>query len=253
MSVIKSLLKGLQALDLLVAGAVPVRTLDVASTLGVDKSAASRILQTLVAAGYAAQTQDRRYTPGPKMKPGKTLPLTDMVSLREQARPLLEKLTGEWGECAHLAVLVGSKVLYLDKIEPQQSLKVDQPVGTLAPLHCTAFGKVFLAFGGSPIPTQLDRYTPRTVTEPELLAAQMKSTAKSGFAVDDEEYSLGVRCVAAPLWDRDGGMVGAIGLSGPTARISLERLAEMGDYVRETANRFSVEPAKTPGAREVAR
>jgi IclR family transcriptional regulator, acetate operon repressor len=238
---VKSLLKGLQALDLVRRSAEPVRTVDIAERLEIDKGAASRTLQTLVQAGYANRTHDRRYVPGEKLRSEQPPQLVSVVRLRERAHALLRELADFAGECAHLAILAGDRVLYLDKIESPQSLRVDQPIGTLAPLHCTALGKVFLAFAGVPVPQRLESYTPRTVTDPQLLAAHVRSIAQQGYSVDDEEFALGVRCVAAPLRDELGRVVGAIGISGPTARVSLERLSELGARVREVADGYGPE------------
>jgi len=235
---VKSLLKGLQVLDLVRLSAEPMRTVDVAERLEIDKGAASRTLRTLVEAGYANRTPDRRYVPGDKLRPEQPPLLVSVVRLAERAHTLLQELSDSSGECAHLAILAGDRVLYLDKVESPQSLRVDQPIGTLAPLHCTALGKVFLAFGGTPVPPRLERFTPRTVTDPQLLAAHLRSMALQGFSVDDEEFALGVRCVAAPLRDDAGRVIGALGISGPTARVSLERLTELGARVREVAGRY---------------
>ena len=243
MTTVKSLLKGLRALDLVRASGDPVRTTDVAGQLAIDKGAASRTLQTLVAAGYVEQTRDRRYVPGEKLRLGQSPQLVDMVRLRERAHDLLQALVDFGGECAHLAVLAGDQALYLDRVESPQSLRVDHPVGTLAPLHCTALGKVFLAFGGAPIPQRLERYTPRTVTDAHLLAAQLRSFGPQGYSIDDEEFAQGVRCVAAPLRAESGYVVGAIGISGPAARISLERLFELGAQVCKVARGYGHESA----------
>jgi IclR family transcriptional regulator, acetate operon repressor len=234
-STLRSLMRGLQALDLVRASAEPVRTIDLAERLKMDKGSASRTLRALEAAGYVERTAQRRYAPGKKLRPGPPPQGIDVVRLRERAQPLLEELVAFGRECAHLAVLAGDRVLYLDRVESGQSLRVDHPVGMLAPLHCTALGKAFLAFAGVPIPARLERHTPRTVVDPQLLAAHLKSVAPQGYTVDDEEFALGVRCVAAPLRGEAGQVVGAIGLSGPVSRISLERLAELGAKVREVA------------------
>jgi len=238
MNAVQALLRGLRALDLVRASAVPVRATDVATHLHMDKGSASRTLHTLGQAGYLEQTRDRRFVPGPKLLPAQAPQLVEIVRLREHAGSLLARLVDRSRECAHLAVLAGDRTLYLDAVESQQRLKVDHPPGTLAPLHCTALGKVFLAFGGAPIPEQLERHTQRTITDREVLAAHLRSLASRGYTVDDEEYAVGVRCVAAPLRDDAGRVIAAVGVSGAAARISLETLAELGAFVREVADGF---------------
>jgi len=238
MNTVQALLRGLRALDLVRASADPVRATDVAAQLEMDKASASRTLHTLAQAGYLEQTPDRRFVPGAKLLPSQAPYLVEIVRLREQAGSLLARLVERSQECAHLAVLAGDRALYLDAVQSQHRLRVDHPPGTLAPLHCTALGKVFLAFAGAPIPKQLERQTPRTITEPELLAAHLRSLAGQGYTTDDEEYAVGVRCVAAPLRDGAGRVIAAVGVSGAAARISLDALGELGPFVRGEADRF---------------
>ncbi|HET6439276.1 MAG TPA: IclR family transcriptional regulator [Anaeromyxobacter sp.] len=238
MNTVQALLRGLRALDVVRSGVGPVRATDVAAKLQIDKASASRTLHTLAEAGYLEQSPDRRFVPGPKLLPSQSPQLVDMVRLREQAGALLARLVARSEECAHLAVLAGDRALYLDAVLSQHRLRVDHPPGTLAPLHCTALGKVFLAYAGAPIPEKLDRYTSRTITDPELLAAHLRSLAGQGFTTDDEEHAVGVRCVAAPLRDGAGRVIAAVGVSGAAARISLEALGELGVFVREEADGF---------------
>jgi len=238
MNPVQALLRGLHALDLVRASADPVRATDVAARLHMDKGSASRTLHTLALAGYVEQTGDRRFVAGKKLLPAQAPQLVEIMRLREHAGSLLKRLVEFSEECAHLAVLAGDRALYLDAVESPHRLKVDHPIGTLAPLHCTALGKVFLAFAGAPIPAHLDRLTQRTLTDPHLLSAHLRSMAAQGYTMDDEEYAVGVRCVAAPLRDGAARVIAAIGVSGAAARISLDRLAELGVHVREVAARF---------------
>lgn len=238
MNTVQALMKGLRTLDLVRASVGPVRATEVAAQLDIDKASASRILHTLAEAGYLKQTLDRRFAPGAKLLPAQAPQLVEIVRLREHAGSLLARLVERSQECAHLAVLAGDRTLYLDAVESQHRLRVDHPPGTLAPLHCTALGKVFLAFAGAPIPERLERHTPRTITDPELLAAHLRSLAGQGYTTDDEEYAVGVRCVAAPLRDGAGRVIAAIGVSGAAARISLDTLAELGAFVRAEADGF---------------
>ena len=228
MRLLKSLNRGLETLDFLVSRSEPARLTDVALHLGVDKSNASHILRTLVAAGYAQQVDNRRYATGPKMFRPQRSELEDVIARRERFHDLLTGLVEATRECAHMAVLVGSKVWYIDKIPSPLPLKVDHPIGSLAPLHCTALGKAFLAFGDAKDTGKLERFTDRTITDAGELEAEIAATRQRGYAIDNEEFSEGVSCVAAPIHDADGRMAAAIGLSGPAARNSPARLAELG-------------------------
>jgi DNA-binding IclR family transcriptional regulator len=247
MNTVQALMKGLRALDLVRSSAASVRATDVAAQLRMDKGSASRTLHTLAQAGYLKQTHDRRFVPGAKLLPAQAPQLVEIVRLREHAGSLLARLVKSSQECAHLAVLAGERTLYLDAVESQHRLRVDHPPGTLAPLHCTALGKVFLAFGGAPIPERLERYTPRTITDREVLAAHLRSLAGQGYAVDDEEYAVGIRCAAAPLRDEAGRVIAAVGVSGAAARVPLEILTKLGAFVREVADGFGREKAAGAG------
>ena len=236
MRLLKSLTRGLDTMDLLVSASTPLRLTDVAAQLGVDKSNASHILRTLVAAGYSEQVDGRRYGPGPKLaglKPSRARrsELEDVIARRDKLHDMLIKLVDVTRECAHMAVLVGNKVWYIDKIASPLPLKVDHPIGSLAPLHCTALGKAFLAFGDAPDPGPLERFTANTICDDDALEAELRATRQRGYAIDNEEFSDGVSCVAAPIFDIDGRMAAAIGLSGPAARNNPARLAELGELL----------------------
>jgi IclR family transcriptional regulator, acetate operon repressor len=231
MRLLKSLNRGLEALDFLMSKGEPVRLTDAATHLGVDKSNASHILRTLVAAGYAQQADGRRYGLGPRMFHAQKSELEDVVERREKFHDMLTGLVEVTRECAHMAVLVGTKVWYIDKIASPLPLKVDHPIGSLAPLHCTALGKAFLAFGNARDTGTLERFTARTITNATELQAEIEATRQRGYAIDNEEFSEGVSCVAAPIYDADGRMAAAIGLSGPVARNNPTRLAELGQLL----------------------
>ncbi len=233
MRLLKSLTRGLSALDFLMAQREPARLIDVAGHLDVDKSNASHILRTLVASGYAEQTDGRRYAIAERFRPRKGHDLEEIIACREQLHPVLEKLVDDTRECAHMAVCVGTRVWYVDKIASPLPLKVDHAIGSLAPLHCTALGKAFLAFGSVSDTGSLDAYTERSITTDKDLKAEIAQIRAQGFACDDEEFTPGIRCAAVPVYAAPGDMIAAIGISGPTARIDKPRLAEMGHLLVE--------------------
>ena len=235
MRLLKSLARGLDTIDYLVDQDGPVRLTDVAAHLDVDKSNASHVLRTLVATGYAEQVEGRKYRASHKVQVSSSPSLEEIVAHRGKLHAVLEGLVQTTGECAHMAVLVGTKVWYVDKIDSPLQLKVDHPIGSLAPLHCTALGKTFLAFGGATDPGPLESYTPKSITRKAALAAEIEFIRRRGFATDDEEFTQGIRCAAAPIYAAGGKMIAAIGVSGPTARIDSSRLAELGALVLERA------------------
>lgn len=233
MRLLQSLTRGLEAMDYLVKTGQPARLTDVAEALGVDKSNAAHVLKTLVASGYAVQEESRRYAASAKILPTAQPEhtLEEIVAVKEQWHAALERLVADTSECAHLAVLVGNRVWYIDKVDSPLQLKVDHPIGALSPLHCTALGKAFLAFGNTPLPDVLPYFTQRTLTDAFELSAEIGRTRKRGYSVDDEEFASGIRCVAGPVRDGLGRMIAAIGVSGPSVRVNDARIEELGRIV----------------------
>jgi DNA-binding IclR family transcriptional regulator len=235
MRLLQSLARGLEALDYLTPLREPARVTDIAAHLGVDKSSASHLLRTLVASGYAEQVDGRKYQGTTKVRRAAAPSLEEILACRSQVHRTLEELVSLTGECAHMAVLVSTSVWYVDKVDTPLALKVEHLIGSLAPLHCTALGKAFLAFGDARDTGSLEAHTGRTITSKSALDLEIAATLERGYALDDEEYTHGIRCAAAPLYDASGRMIAAIGVSGPTARINNTRLAEFGSIVLDRA------------------
>lgn len=233
---VKTLAKGLAVIDRMLEHG-PVRTTDLAQHLGIDKGTASRLLHTLVLSGYVRLGDGRAFELTEKMVGRKNL-LRPERSLRERARPLLEQIAAETGEAVHLSIPADDKVLYIDTIESNSPLRVDRPAGTLAPLDCTAMGRILLAHLPLAIPLQLQKRTENTIVDPMRFAALLNTIREQGYALDDEEYHLGIRCAAAPLRDHDGEVVGAIGVSGPSVRMARETLQPLGEKLKAAAGSF---------------
>ena len=233
MRLLQSLTRGLQVLDCLRTSTKPMRLTDIANELGIAKANASHLLHSLVAAGYVGKDKSRKYQATAKVhtKIHYKHSLDEIVSCKEAWRPVLEELVASTGECVHLAVLVKDQVWYIDKVESTLPLKVDHPVGALTPLHCTALGKAFLAFGTPPPSLNLARYTEHTITTNKELERDIVRSRERGYTQDNEEFSVGIRCAGGPIFDADGAIIAAISISGPTARISEDRLAELGQIV----------------------
>jgi DNA-binding IclR family transcriptional regulator len=238
MTEIRSLARGLEILDLLGGSREDVGVTELAALLGVDKASASRLVATLARRGFLEKDPaTRRYRLGPKLialgrRQLSRLPLHDV------AAPFLRALMERTGECAHLGVAAQGRVLYVGQVESPATLRVNVHIGQTAPLHCTALGKAILAFGGAEIPERLERFTPRTITSAVRLARDVASARQKGYAVDDEEFDPGVRCLAAPVFDH-AQVAGAIGISGPTTRMSNRRLPALARNVMEVAGELS--------------
>ena len=239
MAEIQSLARGLKIMELLGQSQEGVSITELAVALGVDKGSASRLVSTLAHYGYAEKDDNtRRFHLGPQVVSLSRSVLT-RLPLREAAKPFLRQLMERTGECAHLAVPAMGKVLYIDQVESPATLRVNAQVGTMNPLHCTALGKVLLAFGELEMPALLESYTPRTIIDTRRLRKNLDQVRVNGYAVDDEEFDLGVRCIAVPVFDIHGKTAGSIGISGPATRVTLERLQELATIVVEVGKSLS--------------
>lgn len=214
--------------------------------LGVDKSTAHRLLATMLARGFVRlNPHTQRYQLGLRLVVLGAIAARG-VDLTDIARPVLEALRDDTGEASSLAVLSEGEVIFLAKAAASGALTVNHGVGTRLPAHCSALGKVLLAGGKDP--EQIDRaiaqrglagHTPRTITDPDDLRRHLAQVAARGWAIDDEEYAVGLRCLAAPIRDAMGDVVAAAGISGPVTRVTLERVTTLAERVRQAANDIS--------------
>jgi IclR family transcriptional regulator, KDG regulon repressor len=167
-----------------------------------------------------------------------------MVSL---AMPVLEDLSRETGESGHFAVRMGDSVVVIARTAAPGAFQLTERVGVVRPAHCTALGKVILA---ALRVDQIDRFlarieltavTPKSITELGVLKKDISEVRSSGIAFDDGEFNPEVRCVAVPVKDFTGQVIGAIGISGPIWRLSIQALQSRTIIVQAAAKRLSVE------------
>jgi len=217
-----------RALDLLeaLAGTDELGVSDLAARTGLVPSTAHRLLGTLVARGYAAQSPaSGRYLLGYKLLE-LTSGLQDRLGrLRAAARPHLEAIQAETGETTNLVVLEGRNAVYVESVPGTRSVRLFTEIGQAIPAHTAGSGKALLAWadaaallGESPLPAS----TPRTLTTLEELREDLARVRKRGYATDIEEHELGVACVAVPILDRTGSAVAAISVSGPAPRVNAD-------------------------------
>jgi DNA-binding IclR family transcriptional regulator len=175
--------------------------------------------------------------------------LLSQIDLRSQARSFLINLSETVKETVHLVVLDNDKALYIDKVDlhPKTSgLQMVSRLGSRLSLHCSSVGKVLLAHMNKTdveklfSDTGLDKRTSKTIADPEALRQHLSFVRENGYAIDDEENEEGIRCVAAPIRNGSGKVEAAMSISGPTTRITMERIeTELKKLVCETANNIS--------------
>jgi IclR family transcriptional regulator, KDG regulon repressor len=209
------------------------------------KSSTHTILLTLERSGFLEyDARSEQYSLGPKFFAlGYLLP--SKTDAREQARPYLADLVENTGLTAHLAILDGNQIVYVEKIDSPGLVKMNTWVGRRIDAHCTALGKVLLAHSPADRFNELFKSkalvqrTARTIGSRETLMREMHKIRARGFAVDDEECGIGVRCVSSPIFDREGKAIAAIGVAGTTAQISRPTLETLGRLARDAAGKIS--------------
>lgn len=241
---INSVIKTFQTIEYLLAE----QECDLASlskALGFPKSTALRILKTLSGIGYVDQDRaTSKYRPSVKFFTWGRL-MAGRAQLLEIARPFMRKLSEETGETVNLGVLDGSEVICVDKVASKQFLRQDQPIGSRALAYRTAFGKAQLAFlPEASIGKLLSRKafeggTGRSLRTLSALRKELKMVKNRGYAVDDEEFAHGVRCVGAPIFDDRDLVIAGISIAGPALRMAPNRTSKLAASVVETARRIS--------------
>jgi IclR family acetate operon transcriptional repressor len=238
---VQSLSRALGLLDSLAESPDGISLSDLSQQVGLSVSTTHRLLTTLEQQRYVrCDPATRRWSIGLQAFIVGSV-FVKARDLLEIARPRMRGLMEESGETVNLAVLDGGEVIFLAQVECRQMMRALAPPGVRVPLHCSSLGKALLAalpeaeIGRILRQHGLPRLTPKTVTTVARLRADLAQARERGYALDDQEHSIGLRCVAAAVFDEHREQVGAVSLSGPAVRIPDERVAILGDLVRKTA------------------
>ena len=161
------------------------------------------------------------------------------------ARPHMHSLVEQCGETVNLGVIDDGEVVFINQVESREVMRMIVRLGSRSPIHASGVGKAMLAN----MPQQrvsrilerrgLARFTDHTIDSPALLSNELEQVRQQGYALDDEEHAVGLRCVAAAIFDENGQALAAISLSGPKARMVDDRLGELGQAVRQTADEIT--------------
>lgn len=186
-------------------------------------STAFRILKALASHALVERTPAGRYALGVKLLQFGSH-VHGKVDLLREAKPIMEWLCSQTGETVNLTVREGDEVVYVERVISNRMMRVEQVIGSRAPLHVTAVGKLFLAEDGEKAcreyarRTGLPRYTPNTLTLVTKLWSQIMRAHKQAYALDNEEAEPGVACIGVPIHDRQGKMVAGLSISAPRER-----------------------------------
>jgi IclR family acetate operon transcriptional repressor len=216
---------------------------ELSAALKMPKSSTHRYLATLLELRLAERIGDERFRLGTKVieLAGSFLASSELQKVSDA---ILNEIAEKSGETTHLAVPSGVEVVYIAKVEGRHTLGMFSHIGARLPMHCTALGKSILAFSAPEhiqdvLPELSKPRTPNTITSEQALREELDLIRTQGFAIDNEENEVGIRCVGAPIMDYTGRAIAAMSISGPRDRMDRERCLELGPVLREAVLRIS--------------
>ncbi|PKM66530.1 MAG: IclR family transcriptional regulator [Firmicutes bacterium HGW-Firmicutes-2] len=218
-----------------------------ANVLGLHKSTTHRLLMSLFNRGYVKQDlETNNYCLGTKIL-FLAGALLESMDLRSIARPYIQELANQTQEIVHLAVLEGEESVYIDKVESKRAntIRIYSQIGKRVPLHCTGVGKVLLCDMDFDKVKKLVKeedmtyYTPNTITNHRDFEIELKKIKEQGYGFDEIEHEEGIRCIAAPVYDRHDKVIASISIAGPTLYITKERFPELIEKITNTAKMIS--------------
>ena len=241
---IKSLDRALEVLMQL--GEMQGSTLsEIAGALDQSPATVYRVLTTFQGRGFAdfdEQSQIWSIGPAAFLTGSQFLRRTSLV---ERARPIMRDLMEATGETANLGIERDGKVLFLGQVETHATIRAFFPPGTASAMHSSGIGKALLSRMDDKrqravlAASKLEQFTPHTLTDPDAMIADLHVTKARGYAFDGEERNIGMRCIAAPVYNVFGEAVAGISVSGPTARITDDRIATLAEEVMDAATRLT--------------
>jgi DNA-binding IclR family transcriptional regulator len=221
--------RALSIVNLLAISGQPPSACEIGEKLELNKSTAHRLLAVLEHYRYVERDlKSGKYRLGLKLAELGNIALS-RFDLQGTARPFVERLVEATGETAHVGILQGTEVVSLVIVETHQTVRTPSTVGRRSPVHCTSHGKLLLAFVD---PSRVEElltgykyvgYTKRTIRFAGAFRAELDKVRNQGFAIDDEEFEEGLRCIGAPVRDHEGKVVAAISIAGPRFRVTAER------------------------------
>ncbi len=245
MGIVQSIDRALSILEYVVNAKDGATISELSKSLNLPKATIYRILHTMVKRGYIkSNDQNHKYRPGLKLFEIGSLVLNSL-ELRKDVHPYLEELKDKTGETIHLGILDEYEVLYVDKVESPQTVRMYSMIGKKAPLHCTGLGKILLAFSSPELLDEvvekkgLKQYTENTIIDKEKLKIHLEEIRIRGYSIDDSEHEREIKCVSGPIFDYNGKLVAAFSISVPITRFTKGKLNYFIDLVLEYSKKIS--------------
>lgn len=218
---------------------------DIAQATGLHKSTVHRLLTAMNDRGYVERDKNGTYRIGVKLVEIASNHINNL-ELHAEARPFLNEIREELGLSVYLGILDNREVVYVEKLDSGRNLRLYTQIGLRVPAYCSSLGKCLLAnMSGDDLDyllygVTLDKFTENTITSKKQLKTHLREVRKQGWAMDNEEYIVGNRCVAAPIFDYRGEAIAAVSVSGPASVFDDEKkLAQVVKRTKETAAKIS--------------
>ncbi|MGA2567613.1 MAG: IclR family transcriptional regulator [Pseudolabrys sp.] len=246
----KTVVKAIELVECLSRAEQPVGITWLANELSLTKSNVFRLLDTLVQSGYVRRHADTSQYELTLKIWELGLSVLSRLDIKKAAARHIHELMKNTNESVHLSIFADGHVLYIDKVESDQPVRAYSRVGDRPPPHCVATGKVLLAYQSEEtvekVCRSLQRFTPRTITDPRALRKELESVRKLGYGINTGEWRESVCGVAAPIRDWSGSVVGAVGISGPAERLKPNKLPRLAPIVMGCADQISAELSYPP-------
>ena len=236
-----TILRGLIVLEKVVKAQRPISATELIEELGLPKPTVNRILQQLEEEGLLQREPvKRRYLPGPRARE-MAIGVISNKALGAPRHAILQALSEEIGETCNCTMLDGNEIIYFDRVETNWPFRIQLPVGSRLPLHCTASGKLFLAYMSSAqrkrliTAAPLPRHTEKTITDPDELLKDLKNVEETGVGVDNEENVAGMVALAVPVLNAQNKICFTVAAHAPKIRKPLEELQQYIPSMRRAA------------------
>jgi DNA-binding IclR family transcriptional regulator len=240
---IASLEKGIKILELLAAhGELSVS--DAARLMDTNRAGSHRFISTLKDLGYVEKNSNNKYQPTLKIL-ALSQKVADRFEIRRMAKPYMHRLSMMYKETINLGLFKNQEIIHIDKIDSLEVLRMDSALGDKAPAYCTGLGKSILAFlPDHELAHYLDTVerkplAPNTITDKEEFLAELARIRQNKYAVDDEEMTIGLRCIGAPIFDHNHYPAYAISISGPAMRLTHRTIEEMKSNILKVSEDLS--------------
>jgi DNA-binding IclR family transcriptional regulator len=245
--VVQSVDRALSILEILSENVSGMGLTEISSKINLHKSTVHRLLGTLISNNFVTQDSvTNKYKITIKLYELGVKKIATMDIL-EVSKPYTKALMKSLNEVVHLVIRDKNDIIYIDKVEADNTIRMASTIGRRSPLYCTSVGKSMMAnMTNEEIKqiwktTNIQKLTGNTITDYDMFLKELKLIREKGYAEDDEENEMGVRCIGAPIFNHKGEVEGAISISGPSIRVTKDKVEAFAKEVKKYARLISIE------------